>query len=57
MQFMMDRNFAAEYQKIKYLEDDVWLADGDGFFAKNRPYREHLSTAYNPYMVGESIYL
>ncbi|KAI0336925.1 hypothetical protein BDW22DRAFT_1340836, partial [Trametopsis cervina] len=45
MQLVMDGNFAAEHQKMKNPEDDVWLSDGDGYFVGRREYSEHLKTA------------
>lgn len=41
----MDGNFAAEHQKMKNPEDDVWLSDGDAFFVGRHRYGEHLQTA------------
>lgn len=41
----MDGNFAAEHQRMKNPEDDVWLADGDGFFVGRTRFDEHVRTA------------
>ncbi|KAI0347143.1 hypothetical protein BDW22DRAFT_1322010, partial [Trametopsis cervina] len=45
IQLVMDGNFAAEHQRMKNPEDDVWLADGDGFFVGRGRFQEHCRTA------------
>ncbi|KAI0341038.1 hypothetical protein BDW22DRAFT_1445358 [Trametopsis cervina] len=45
IQLVMDGNFAAEHQRMKNPEDDVWLADGDGFFVGRSRFQEHSRTA------------
>lgn len=51
MQFVMDGNFAAEHQRMKNPEDDLWLADGEGYFVGRKDYKEHLSAALETYEV------
>ena len=43
--FMFDGNFTAEQLKMKILEDDVHLTDGDAFFTTRKPYNDHLKVA------------
>ena len=38
----MDGNFSAEQLKMKNPEDDVFLADGHGYFTSKDLYRSHL---------------
>ncbi|KAI0340412.1 hypothetical protein BDW22DRAFT_1431008 [Trametopsis cervina] len=45
VQLVMDGNFAAEHQRMKNPEDDVWLADGDGFFVGRTRFDEHVRTS------------
>ncbi|KAI0338536.1 hypothetical protein BDW22DRAFT_1459835, partial [Trametopsis cervina] len=45
VQLVMDGNFAAEHQRMKNPEDDVWLADGDGFFVGRSRFEQHIQTA------------
>lgn len=40
----MDGNFAAEHQRMKYPEEDVWMSDGNGYFVGRKDYQEHLKT-------------
>ena len=40
---MVDGNFHADHLKMKYLEDDVVLADGCAFMVETQPYEEHLN--------------
>ena len=43
--FMFDGNFTAEQLKMKILEDNVHLIDGDAFFTTRKPYNDHLKVA------------
>ncbi|KAI0346079.1 hypothetical protein BDW22DRAFT_1323196 [Trametopsis cervina] len=45
IQLVMDGNFAAEHQRMKNPQDDVWLADGDGFFVGRGRFENHVRTA------------
>jgi hypothetical protein len=41
----MDGNFKTDHMKMKNPEDDVWLTDGEGYFACRATYEAHLKTA------------
>ena len=52
----MDGNFAAEHMKMRNPEDDVHLADGDGFFVESTDYQKHLATVKHTYKVSQLSY-
>lgn len=53
---IMDGNFSAQHQKMKKPEDDVRLADGNGYMVTDGPYKEHLKTAKVFNQVGAHVY-
>ena len=42
---VLDGNFTAQHRKMKKPEDDVLIADGNGFMVREGPYHTHLKDA------------
>jgi len=38
----MDGNYKADHMKMKNPQDDVWIADGEGYFASDEVYKQHI---------------
>lgn len=51
----MDGNFAAEHQRMKNPEEDVWLSDGEGYFVGRKDYQAHLKVGQNTRQVGDRL--
>ena len=47
----MDGNYKADHMKMKKPEDDVWIIDGEGYFASCKEYQYHVETAKYPKQV------
>ena len=43
----MDGNFAAEHQRMKDPDEDVWMSDGDRYFVGREEYKQHLAVGIN----------
>jgi hypothetical protein len=54
--YVLDGNFHAEHLKIKNLDSEVIITDGTGFFAEEKPYKDHLKVALETKEVSKKLY-
>jgi len=43
--FVLDGNFTCNHKVQRWLEDDVWLKNGEGYMVEWERYAKHLATA------------